>query len=66
MMKRLNSGQIVIPLLLVIVGFGILLTSGVLVNKTIVSTSEKYTQDSIETDPTQNKNIQLSKYCYFS
>ncbi len=51
-------GNIIMPLLFVIIGFGILMTSGSLVNKSATNPSEKYKEAGVEED-SRKSNLQL-------
>ena len=56
--KKMMRGNIIMPLLFVIIGFGILMTSGSLVNKSATNPSEKYKEAGVEED-SRKSNLQL-------
>ena len=57
-LKKIMKGNIVLPLLFVIIGFGILLTSGALVNKSSVDTTEQF-GDAEVASSSGKSNLQL-------
>lgn len=56
--KKNSRGSIVPPVLFVVIAFGILLTSGALVNKSPTNSSERY-EEVVENSKSSKKNLQL-------
>jgi hypothetical protein len=59
-MKKTNQsrGQILMPLLFIVIAFGILMTSGAMINKSATNPTEQYGEDSSDIGPA-NQNLQL-------
>lgn len=56
--RSLIRGNILIPLLFIVVAFSVLLTSGAMVNKSATNPNEQYGQDTSDKGPA-NQNLQL-------